>query len=85
MNTPNSQAWTLRFSLFGIPVRIRPIAWVVLAILGGAFGVDDGGDLGRVLVFVAVALTMITGCEGNKKNLYLPEANNDKIFSVYRR
>lgn len=59
MNTPNSQAWTLRFSLFGIPVRIRPIAWVVLAILGGAFGVDDGGDLGRVLVFVAVAMLVL--------------------------
>ncbi len=59
MNSPSPNAWTLRFSLFGIPVSIRPIAWVVLAILGGAFGVDDGGDLGRVLMFVVVAMLVL--------------------------
>ena len=59
MSSPNSSAWTLRFSLFGIPVRIQPISWVVLAILGGAFGVDDGGDMRRVLTFVVAAMLVL--------------------------
>lgn len=56
MNSSNSSAWTLRFSIFGIMVRIQPISWVILALLGGAMGVSDGNDLTRVLVFVVAGM-----------------------------
>lgn len=56
MKNPDSHAWTLRFSLFGIPVSIQPVSWVVLAILGGALGVEEGGQLGRVLLFVLAGM-----------------------------
>ena len=56
MNSPQSSPWTLRFSLFGLPVSIHPVSWVVLAILGGALGVSDGGQLSRVLLFVVAGM-----------------------------
>lgn len=60
MDSSKPTPWTLRFSLFGIPVSIHPISWVILAILGGALGVSDGGELNRVLLFtVAGMLTLL--------------------------
>ena len=56
MNSPQPSPWTLRFSLFGLPVSIHPVSWVVLAILGGALGVSDGGQLSRVLLFVVAGM-----------------------------
>ena len=56
MNNQNSSSWTLRFRLFGIPVQILPMAWVVLALLGGAMGVDDSSDLTQVAIFVVAGM-----------------------------
>lgn len=33
------------------------------------------------LIMLMIALTMITGCKDTQKNLYLPKAKNDKIYS----
>ncbi len=56
MSTPSNASWTLRFSLFGVPVAIHPVSWMVLAILGGALGVSDDEGLVRVLVFVLMGM-----------------------------
>lgn len=56
MNSQPPSPWTLRFALFGIPVRILPISWVVLALLGGAMGVSDGNDLARVAIFAVAGM-----------------------------
>ena len=34
------------------------------------------------LILLMITLLMITGCKDNKKNLYLPEATNDKIYTT---
>lgn len=56
MNEQNSPRGVLNFRLFGVPVSIHPFSWLVLAMLGGAFGVSDGDDLSRVAVFVAAGM-----------------------------
>lgn len=56
MNSQKSSSWTLRFSFLGIPVRILPISWVVLALLGGAMGVNDSADLTGVALFVVAGM-----------------------------
>lgn len=56
MNSLQSSSWTLRFALFGIPVRIQPISWVVLALLGGAMGVNDAAGLTNVALFVLAGM-----------------------------
>lgn len=56
MNEQNSPRGVLRFCLFGIPVSIHPYAWLLLAVLGGAFGVSDGEDLSRVAIFVVMGM-----------------------------
>lgn len=56
MNSQNPSSWTLRFTLFGIPVRIQPISWLVLALLGGAMGVSGSADLARVALFVVAGM-----------------------------
>ena len=56
MNNQNSQTRTLRFTLFGIPVQILPISWVVLALLGGAMRVSDADSLANVLIFVVAGM-----------------------------
>ena len=33
------------------------------------------------LILLMITLLMLTGCKG-QKNLYLPEANNDKIYTT---
>lgn len=43
---------SLYFELFGIPVLIRPLSWVILALLGGGLGISSGSDVSQVLVFV---------------------------------
>ena len=56
MQAQTPHPWTLRFSFFGIPVSIQPMAWVVLALLGGAFGVSTSEDLTQTLVFMAAGM-----------------------------
>lgn len=56
MNSPASSRWTLRFTLFGVSVRIQPISWVILALLGGAIDVSNGSDFLRVAIFVAAGM-----------------------------
>ena len=56
MSIKKSTSWVVCFRLFGIPVSIHPVSWVVLALLGGALGVDDGAGLYKVAVFVAVGM-----------------------------
>ncbi len=56
MQAQNSHSWTLRFSLLGIPVSIHPMSWVVLALLGGAFGVSNSEDLNEMLLFVVAGM-----------------------------
>ena len=34
------------------------------------------------LVLLVITVLSITGCKDNKKNLYLPEAKNDKIYTT---
>ena len=35
------------------------------------------------LILIMITLLMITGCKDNKqKNLYLPEAKNDKVYTT---
>ena len=34
------------------------------------------------LILLMITLLMITGCKDSKKNLYLPEAKNDKIYTT---
>ncbi len=59
MNEPNSPRGVLKFRLFGILVSIHPYAWLLLAVLGGAFGVNDGDDVSRVAVFVAAGMVCL--------------------------
>ncbi len=33
------------------------------------------------IIMLMIALTMVTGCNDNRKDLYLPKAKNDKIYS----
>lgn len=46
----------IRFSLFGVRVRIHPTLWLMLAALGGVFSVSGLGDLFGVVVFVVAGL-----------------------------
>ncbi len=34
------------------------------------------------LILLMITLLTITGCKDNKKNLYLPEAKNDKVYTT---
>ncbi|MBR3996081.1 MAG: hypothetical protein IKI97_12475 [Clostridia bacterium] len=34
------------------------------------------------LILLMITLLMLTGCKDNKKNLYLPEAKNDKVYTT---
>lgn len=56
MSEQNSPRGVLNFRLFGIPVSIHPMSWLILAVLGGAFGVSDGEDLSRVAVFAVAGM-----------------------------
>lgn len=47
---------SLCFSLFGIPIVISPFSWLILAVLGGGFDMNDAGDLSDILIFVAAGM-----------------------------
>ena len=49
----------VHFTLFGIPVYIRPSFWVVLAIFGGALSISSVEDLIYPALFVISCLVEI--------------------------
>lgn len=52
MNGHHPGSWNLHFSLWNIPITIEPTTWLLLALLGGVFGVDDLSSLTPVLLFI---------------------------------
>ncbi len=52
-------ALTIRFTLFGVPTTIHPMTWLILALLGGAFRIQNAMDLSHVLLFVVAGLIAI--------------------------
>lgn len=55
LGMPSPTAYDLRFQLFGIPVRVHPLFWLVTALLGGV-GRDD---LSVVLLWIACVFVSI--------------------------
>ena len=49
----------VHFTLFGIPVYIRPSFWVVLAIFGGALSISSVEDLIYPALFVIAGFVAI--------------------------
>lgn len=56
MYSNQSTKGTIQFQLWGIPVIIHPMAWIVLAIIGGGFGISDQESLVQVLCFVVAGM-----------------------------
>jgi Zn-dependent protease len=58
---PGQTQFDLRFRLFGIPVRVHPMFWVLSAVLGWGGGPDEEGGnfVARLLVWVAVCFFSI--------------------------
>lgn len=63
MNTQPVSRGTLQFTLWGIPITIRPSIWIVLALLGGAFRINDGSDLKEVAIFVVAGVLCLLAHE----------------------
>ena len=53
----------VHFTLFGIPVYIRPSFWVVLAIFGGALSISSVEDLIYPALFVIAGFVAILSHE----------------------
>jgi len=49
----------IRFSIFGIPVRVHPFFWLTLAIIGGALWADSAQDILRIGLFVLAGFISI--------------------------
>src|SRR5262249_53158681 len=58
---PGGTPLDLRFRLFGTQVRVHPMFWLIMALLGwsGGGGVLPGNGLGDTLVFVLCAFVSI--------------------------
>ena len=54
---------SIQFQLWGIPVTIHPMSWIVLAIIGGGFGISDKDSLVQVLCFVAAGMLALLAHE----------------------
>ncbi len=54
---------TIQFRLWGIPVTIHPMSWIVLAIIGGGFGISDKDSLVQVLCFVVAGMLTLLAHE----------------------
>ena len=53
----------IQFRLWGIPVAIHPMSWIVLAIIGGGFGISDKDSLVQVLCFVVAGMLTLLAHE----------------------
>ena len=49
----------LRFSIFGIPVRVQPFFWLTLVIIGGATSARTGDAVFKILLFVIAGFISI--------------------------
>jgi len=49
----------VRFSIFGIPVRVHPFFWLTLAIIGGALGADSPQAILRIGLFLMAGFISI--------------------------
>ena len=49
----------VRFSIFGIPVRVHPFFWLTLAIIGGALWTDSAQGVLQVALFVMAGFISI--------------------------
>lgn len=49
----------IRFSLFGIPVRVHPFFWLTLAVIGGALSADSPEAIFRILLFLLAGFISI--------------------------
>jgi Zn-dependent protease len=49
----------VRFSIFGIPVRVHPFFWVTLAIIGGALSANSPQDILRIAFFLLAGFVSI--------------------------
>ncbi len=49
----------LRFSLFGIPVRVQPWFWLVLALIGGGVGANSREDIINLIWFILAGFISI--------------------------
>lgn len=54
MNDPGTTQYDLRFSVFGIPVRVHPMFWLISLLIG-----SQTADLTRVLIWVACVFVSI--------------------------
>ncbi len=52
-------ALTIQFRLFGIQTTIQPMAWLILALLGGAFSLNSAEGLPHLLIFVVAGMLCI--------------------------
>ena len=57
------KGWDVEFSLFGIPVQIRPACWVLLALLGGGLSVDSADALVTVAAFILAGVLCLLAHE----------------------
>ena len=49
----------IQFSLFGIPVRVEPIFWLTLALIGGGLSARDSESLLVVALFVLAGFVSV--------------------------
>lgn len=63
MNDSGTAKGTIQFQLWGIPVTIHPMSWIVLAIIGGGFGISDRDSLVQVLCFVTAGMLTLLAHE----------------------
>lgn len=49
----------LRFSLFGFPITVHWMFWLVMAMLGGGFSAESGRDYLHLLIWVVAAFVSI--------------------------
>lgn len=59
MDTEGSPKGTIAFRLFGIPIYITPFTWLLLAILGGGFGMRSANDLKDLVLFVVIGMVTL--------------------------
>ena len=59
MDKEGAPKGTIAFRLFGIPIYITPFTWVLLAIVGGGFGMRSADDLKDLVLFVVIGMVTL--------------------------